>query len=82
MGVQIARAHNVPSDWFVIPVAGGEPTRLTRIQARGLFGSISPDEKHIASLNGDGVFVMELDGSNLTQLIVDPSIQGAVRWIP
>jgi Tol biopolymer transport system component len=82
MGVQIAHAHNVPSDWFVVATAGGEPTRLTRIQARGLFASISPDQKHIASLNGGGVFVMDLDGSNLLQLIPSSGVQGTVRWIP
>jgi hypothetical protein len=26
--------------------------------------------------------VMDLDGSNLTQLISDPGVHGTVRWIP
>ena len=82
MGVEIARAHNVPSDWYVIPIEGGEPTRLTHIQSLGLFGSISPDEKHIASLGGAGVFVMDLDGSNLFQVLPNAGAQGAIRWIP
>jgi Tol biopolymer transport system component len=82
MGIQIAKAHSVPSDWWSVPVAGGVPTRLTHLQTINLFASISPDGRHVASLNGDGIFVMALDGSNLTQLVSDPGVHGTVRWIP
>jgi Tol biopolymer transport system component len=82
MGVRIARAHNVPSDWWSVPLSGGTATRLTHIQDIKLFASISPDGKHIASLSGAGIFVMDTDGSNLTQLLFDPGVNGTVRWIP
>jgi Tol biopolymer transport system component len=82
MGIQVAQAHNVPSDWWSVPIAGGTPTQLTNIQTIGLFASISPDEKYIASASGEGLFVMDLDGSNLTRLISDPGIHGTVSWIP
>jgi Tol biopolymer transport system component len=82
MGIQIAKAHNVPSDWWSVPVTGGVPTRLTHLQTINLFASISPDQKHIASLSGEGIFVMALDGSNLTQLVSDPGVHGTVNWIP
>ncbi|MGZ9234538.1 MAG: hypothetical protein ACXW4E_03360, partial [Anaerolineales bacterium] len=52
LGIQVARAHNVPSDWWSVPISGGEPTQLTNIQTVNLFGSISPDEQHIASMSG------------------------------
>jgi hypothetical protein len=81
MGVQIALAHSVPSDWWLVPVTGGVPTRLTHLQTLGLFASISPDKKSIASAGGGGLFVMDLEGSNLTQLISDAGVQGVVRWI-
>ena len=82
-GVQIVKAHNVPSDWWSAPLTGGVPTRLTHIQSAGLFASISPDRKHIASFSQAGLFVMDLDGSNLTMLISDlGSIPGTVSWIP
>ncbi len=81
MGVQIAKAHNLPSDWWTVPVSGGEPTQLTHIQSAGLFGSISPDQKHLVSFSQDGLFVMDLDGSNLTMLIPDPG-GSTVNWIP
>lgn len=82
LGVQVAKAHSVPSDWWSVPVTGGEPTRLTNIQSINLFASVSPDQKHIASLNGEGLFVMDLDGSNLTQVLVDSGVHGTVTWIP
>jgi Tol biopolymer transport system component len=82
MGIQVARAHNVPSDWWSVPVSGGVPTRLTHLQTINLFASISLDQKHIASLSGEGIFVMDLDGSNLTQLVSDSGVHGTVSWIP
>jgi len=82
VGVQVVKAHNVPSDWWSVPVTGGVPIRLTQIQTINLFASISPDQKYIASLSGEGLFVMDLDGSNLTQLLLDPGVSGTVSWIP
>jgi Tol biopolymer transport system component len=84
MGVRVARAHsNVPSDWWTVPVGGGEMTQLTNIQSRGLFGSLSPDNQYLASYSLDGIFVMKTDGTQLTQLIPNPqSVPGTVSWIP
>lgn len=81
-GVKIARAHDVPSDWWSVPVAGGAATRLTQLQTIRLFASISPDENYIASMSGEGIFVMGLDGSNVRQLLFDPSLSSVVNWIP
>ena len=32
MGIQAAKAHNVPSDWWSVPMTGGVPSRLTNLQ--------------------------------------------------
>ena len=82
LGIQVARAHDVPSDWWSVPVTGGVPTRLTQLQTINLFASLSPDQKYIASLSGDGLFVMDLSGSNLTRLVSDSGVHGTVSWIP
>ena len=82
MGIQVAKAHSVSSDWWSVPITGGVPTRLTQLQTINLFASISPDQKHIASLSGEGIFVMDLNGSNLTQLVSDSGVHGTVSWIP
>ena len=82
LGVQVARAHAIPSDWWSVPVSGGEITRLTQIQTINLFASISPDKKRLASVSGEGLFVMNWDGSNLTQVLFNPGVSGTVSWIP
>jgi Tol biopolymer transport system component len=83
MGVRIAKAHNVPSDWWSVPVTGGTITQLTNIQTTNLFGSFAPDGKHIASHSTSGIFVMKPDGSELTMLIPNPqAVPGTVAWIP
>ncbi len=81
MGVQLAKAHGAPADWWTIPVTGGEPTRLTQIQAINLFARMSPDHQHLVSYSNNGLFVMELDGSNLTSITPDPS-GSTVDWLP
>jgi WD40-like Beta Propeller Repeat len=84
MGIHVAKAHgNVPSDWWSVPITGGEMTQLTNIQSLGLFASFAPDGKHIASYSLNGIFVMKPDGSELTMLIPNPqSVPGTVAWIP
>jgi Tol biopolymer transport system component len=83
MGVQIAKAHNVPSDWWSVSVNGGEITQLTNIQTTNLFASFSPDGKHIASHSTSGIFVMKPDGSEVTMLVPNPqAVPGTVSWIP
>ena len=83
MGIEVAEAHSIPSDWWSIPLAGGVATRLTSLRTVGLFASISPDKQHIASYSGSGLFVMKPDGSNITMLISDMGgVAGMVGWIP
>jgi Tol biopolymer transport system component len=83
LGVQVAQAHTIPSDWWSVPLTGGVVTQLTHLQAAGLFASISPDKRFIASYSGNGLFVMNPDGTGLTMLIPDMGgIIGTVDWIP
>ena len=83
MGVQTAKAHNVPSDWWSVSVNGGGITQLTNIQTTNLFASFSPDGEHIASHSTSGIFVMKPDGSELTMLVPNPqAVPGTVSWIP
>ena len=82
MGIRVVKAHEIPSDWWSVPIVGGTPTRLTQLQTIRLFASLSPDKKHLASLSGEGIFVMDQVGSNLTQLLSDPGVSGTVNWIP
>lgn len=81
-GVDLVEAHSVPSDWWSVSVSGGPVKRLTHLQTIKLIGSMSPDGQHIASLSSDGIFVMDLDGSNLTSVLSDTQASGTLIWIP
>jgi len=81
-GVQVIKAHSIPSDWWSVPVTGGVPSQLTKLQTFNLFASLSPDRKHIASVSGEGIFVIDLDGSNLTRIVSNQSLHRTVSWIP
>jgi Tol biopolymer transport system component len=82
-GVIPASAHNLASDWFTVPLSGGVANQITHVQIAGLYAALSPDKQYIASFSGDGVFVMKLDGSNLTQIIGNlGGNPGTVNWIP
>jgi hypothetical protein len=84
MGIGVAKADGtIPSEWWSVPMTGGELTQLTNIHSLGLFASISPDNQHIASFSQDGIFIMNPDGSELTSVINDVGgIAGTVSWIP
>ena len=82
LGIQVAEAHNDPSDWWSVPISGGTPTQLTNIEATDLYASLSPDKKYLASVEEGEIFVMGLDGSNVTPILSDPDIHGTVSWIP
>ena len=83
LGVIQVSAHNLPSEWWSAPLSGGAVTQLTHIRAAGLYAAISPDRHTIASFSGDGLFVMKMDGTDLTMLFTDTGGNlGTVNWIP
>lgn len=83
MGVTVASAHNVPSDWWSAPLSGGAVTQLTHLQTTALFASISPDKKYIASYSGSGLFLMKPDGTGVRMLLDDVGgIPSSLNWIP
>ena len=81
LGVQVAEAHNIPSEWWRVSATGGKPERLTNIGETGLFGAFSPDGSRLAFITFDGIFVMAPDGSDLIQLIPNGPTS-TVDWIP
>ena len=82
-GVHIAKANGEVSDWWSVPINGGELTRLTNIRHMGLYASISPDKNYLAIFSKDNIFVMRPDGSELTVLISElRGFTGTISWIP
>lgn len=83
VGVQVAKANGEPSDWWSVPVGGGEITQLTNIRHLGLYASFSPDNRYVASYSKDNIFVMKPDGSEFTVLISElHGSTGTLSWIP
>jgi len=62
-------------------VAGGRPERLTKLYSTGLNGAFAPDRKHIAFIDLTGVFVMNPDGTQISQLL-DVIASGTLTWLP
>ena len=81
LGVGVASAHGVPSDWWRMPAAGGEPERLTDIEAIGLYGDFSLDGGHLAFISSEGVYLMRPDGSDVRQIREITAI-GTIDWVP
>ncbi len=83
LAVTIAKADGtIPSDWWSVPITGGQLTPITRIHTIGLFASLSPDQAYLASASGNGIFIMKPDGSELTFLLPGEVNSGTVTWIP
>lgn len=83
LGITVASAHSVPSDWWSVPIHGGKTVQITKIQTTSLFASISPDKKYIASNSGNGIFIMHPDGTGLALVTNDSGgVPGTVSWIP
>lgn len=81
LGAEPAEAHNIPSDWWLVPLDGRQPTQLTHVFDVGLFGSFSPDGHLLAYGSQSGLFVGQADVSGFQQI---GDVQGVltVDWIP
>jgi hypothetical protein len=79
-GGKVASAHNTPSDWYVVPAAGGEAKRLTNLENTGMYAALSPDRQWVAFISANGIYAMKPDGTRLTKLS-DLLATGTVDWV-
>ncbi|MFQ5399510.1 MAG: TolB family protein [Anaerolineae bacterium] len=83
LGIKVASAHAIPSDWWRILADGSAPPeRLTTIREVGLFGDFSPDGRYFAFISTASLYVMEPDSRNLTRLLDTETVGGALAWVP
>lgn len=80
LGVQIAQAHSVPSDWWRGSTSS-ELERLTTIDKVGLYGDFSADGRQLFFAAADGLYVMGPAGEDLTQLQSIPTL-ATIDWTP
>ena len=69
LSVQPASAHDIPSDWWRIPVAGGEPERLTELNLVGLYGDFVGNGRYLAFASRSGLFLLDTADMSVTQLL-------------
>jgi Tol biopolymer transport system component len=81
LGVEVASAHNVPSDWYIVSASGGELRRLTNMNNSGMAADLSPDGQQMAFISATGLYIMKVDGSDLYNLS-NQTYLGTVDWIP
>ncbi len=82
-GIKVASAHNVPSDWYKVPAAGGKIERVTNINDSGMYGAVSPDGQRLAFISASGLYAVNTDGTDLVQLS-NAVFQGNgnIQWLP
>ena len=81
LGIKTVSAHNVPSDWYKVPVEGGKIERVTTVSDTGMSGSISPDSTRLTFISNNGLFAVKTDGSDLVKLS-DQTFEGSISWLP
>ncbi|MEZ4511487.1 MAG: hypothetical protein R3C62_06410 [Chloroflexota bacterium] len=78
LGIKVALAHDVPSDWWRLPLAGGKPERVTTIAGIGMFGVING--RYFAFSSTAGLYLMSLDDPTPTLLLETPSTN-SLSWL-
>jgi Tol biopolymer transport system component len=69
LGAQTAAAHDIPSDWWRIPVSGGEPERLTEVNLVGLYGDFVGNGRYLAFASRSGLYLLDTADMSVTQLL-------------
>lgn len=80
LSAQTAEAHNLASDWWEIPVEGGQPKPLTQLGLVSLYGDFSPDGRLLAFISLTGLYLMQPDGSQV-ELLNAGGTYGTLAWV-
>ena len=78
LGIDVAFAHDVASDWWRLPLAGGASERVTEIAGVGMFGVING--RYFAFSSTAGLYLMPLDDPTPRLLLEVPSTN-SLSWV-
>ncbi|OGG45961.1 MAG: hypothetical protein A3F84_11620 [Candidatus Handelsmanbacteria bacterium RIFCSPLOWO2_12_FULL_64_10] len=78
-GPEIALAHGIPMDLFSMPVGGGTPRRVARVNLDDPTTSWSPDGSNAALFSYEALQIVRLADGSLTPLLT-PGGFGSVDW--
>jgi len=82
LGTHVAHAHDVGnSSVWILPVSGGTPQLIAKLQTQGLILDYSPDGQHIAFIDPNGLFVMNADGTHLVRISNLADLR-SIQWVP
>jgi serine/threonine protein kinase len=72
-------ARTGPFEIWTLPVVGGAPRRLGNLLGGAAF---SPDGRHIAYANADGIYICDRNGSDSRKLLKPADIFWGLAWSP
>lgn len=73
--------HNIPEELWRVAAQGGNVKELTHVGDTGYRFSTSPDGRRIAFSTFSAIYLMNADGSGLTELYSD-GLSGSMQWLP
>jgi len=85
LGVKAALAHtehSVPSDWWRVPVTGGEPEQITGRAEIIIYGDLSPTGQHLAYSTTNTLYLLNTIDSSLRQISIRSLSVGVLAWLP
>jgi Tol biopolymer transport system component len=73
--------HDIPSDWWRVPVAGGEVEQITHLDTILYDGRAHPDGGWFATATREGVLLVDGETGEATSVLEARTIR-ALAWVP
>ena len=84
LDVQIAKAHtdhNVPSEWWRVPVGGGEPEKISSTPRLITYGEFNDNGERLFFATDMGIYAMDTNSESSERLPL-PNLYKFIIWAP